>query len=602
MKNLADFLTSRHERHPEDAVEGDASQTCIACDAILAGSDLYSRYRVCPSCGFHYTIGARERIALLVDDGSFHETNRSLTSIDPISFSGQTSYRQRVYDEQRRTGLIDAIVTGTATIGSRALVLAVIDFRFFGGSIGCVVGEKLAQAFELGARKKLPVLVVVASGGTRMQEGLLSLAQVAKVAAAAERLGAEHAPLISLLTNPSIGAAYASFVGQSDIILAEPGAIVGYATTRAVEEASGGTLPPGAHTAESHVAHGLIDQIVDRSHQRDFLSSLLDMLASHYRLTAIGNLPALASVVAPAPPWNTVQIARHEQRPSALEYIGRMSTSFIELHGDRTYGDDDAVVCGLGQLGGETVIFLGQERRHGNHRDGAIEPEGFRKARRAMLLAAKLRLPLISLIDTPGAAMDLQAEERGLGQGIAGCLAAATALPVPSIAVVIGEGGSEAALAFSVANRLLMMENAIFAPMSPESAASILYRDADKAEIAAGALRLTAADCLALGVIDGIIPEPLGGAHRDHEEAARALKAALLRELAQIQGEQPRNLVKHRYRKLRATGEYSNYLGAAVAREVSSFGEAIHRSLGSVAGRVRRRGRSPSGDESLLIP
>ncbi|MGI8549878.1 MAG: carboxyl transferase domain-containing protein [Dehalococcoidia bacterium] len=605
MKNLAEFLASIRERHPDERLGPEGKpDVCVSCGESLAGSELYEHYRVCPSCHFNFTIGARERIGWLVDAGSFHETHRALISIDPLSFSGQTAYRQRIYEEQRRTGLTDAIVTGTATIHGRPFVLAVIDFRFLGGSIGCVVGEKLTLALELGARKKLPVVLVVASGGTRMQEGLLSLAQVAKSAAATERLGAAHVPLIALLANPTIGAAYAGFASLSDIILAEPGAIVGYATTRAVEQSSGGHLPQGAHTAESHLEHGLIDQIVDRRHQRDFLSALLDMLASNYRLMATGVAPRATTPAPSVPAWNTVQLARHEQRPTALDYIGRMATSFIEVHGDRMQSDDPAVVCGLGQLGGETVVFLGQQRRLDGGKYRPIGPEGFRKARRAMLLAAKLRLPLISLIDAPGAATSLQAEEHGLGNAIAQCLATASSLPVPVISVVIGEGRSEAAMAFGIANRLLMMEHAILTPVSPESAASILYRDPGRAEAAASALRLTAADCANLGVVDAIIPEPVGGAHTDHDEAARELKASLLRELTQIQMEKPSSLIKSRYRKLRGMGQYSNYIGVTVAREVSELGGAVGRRASAIVSRIRRQPEihAQNSDERLLIP
>jgi acetyl-CoA carboxylase carboxyl transferase alpha subunit/acetyl-CoA carboxylase carboxyl transferase beta subunit len=604
MKNLAEFVAFLRERHPGEplAHEG-ATDRCVACGAMLDGSELYDRYRVCPNCHFHYTIAARERIRLLVDTGSFRETQRALISIDPISFSGQVSYRRRIFEEQRRTGLSDAIVTGTATIRGRRLVLAVIDFRFLGGSIGCVVGEKLTLAFELGARKKLPVLVVVASGGTRMQEGLLSLAQVAKTAAAAERLAGARVPLITLLANPTIGAAYAGFVSLSDVILAEPGAIVGYGTTRAVEAASGGHLPPGAHTAESHLAHGLLDQIVDRVHQRDFLSALLDLMGARYRLTSTGSQPHPGGAAPPVAAWNTVQLARHEQRPTALDYIGRMTANFIELHGDRMHGDDRTIVCGLGQLGGETVVILGQERNGSDRQHGAIGPEGFRKARRAMQLAAKLRLPLITLIDTHGAAADLRAEEHGLGNAIAGCMATASMLPVPVIAAVIGEGGSEAGIAFGVANRLLMMENAIFSPVSPESAATILYRDPTRVESAATALRLTAADCLKLGVVDAIVPEPVGGAHRDHDEAARELKVAIVRELIQVQGESPADLVKHRYAKLRGLGQYSNYLGETVAHEFGEIGGAVGRRAASIVSRLRRqREAAQTSDEGMLVP
>ena len=281
-----------------------------------------------------------------------------------------------------------------------------------------------------------------------------------------------------------------------------------------------------------------------------------------------------------------------------------MSPGFIELHGDRVEGDDPAVVCGVGQLGGESVLFLGHERPQGHGAEIRIKPEGFRKARRAMLLAAKLRLPLISLIDTSGAAVDLEAEQHGQGNAMAACFATAASLPVPTVAVIIGEGGGEAALAFGVANRLLMMENAIFMPVSPESAASILYRDPGRAQSAAEALRLTARDCARLGLVDGVIPEPFGGAHTSHEEAAREVRLAILRELTAIQTIPGRTLVKLRYRKLRKIGRYSNYIGVKVTQEVGDFGKAVTRGAATLVSRLRRRRATPvaSGDESLLIP
>jgi acetyl-CoA carboxylase carboxyl transferase beta subunit/acetyl-CoA carboxylase carboxyl transferase alpha subunit len=605
MKNLAELLASLRERHMGEAMDPDpVLEHCINCNTSLLDAELYARFRICPTCRFHYTIGAHERIGLLVDGESFKETQRSLISIDPLSFEGQTSYRQKIFEEQRRTGLSDAIVTGTAMVRGRSIVLAVIDFRFFGGSFGCVVGEKLTLALELAARRHLPAVVVVSSGGIRMQEGLLSLLQAAKTAAAAERLAAAHAPLITILANPSIGAAYSGIVSLSDVILAEPGAIVGYATTRALEASSGGHLPPGAHTAESHFAHGLIDQIVHRDHQRDFVSSLLEMLASTYRLTPTTVQPHDSGLALSAEPWNTVQLARHEQRPTALDYISGMTTGFIELHGDRVDGDDASVIFGVGQLGGESVVLLGQERRAGESAARGIRPEGFRKARRAMLLAAKLRLPLITLIDTIGAAVDLAAEESGLGSAMASCLATAASLPVPSVGVIIGEGGGEAALAFGVVNRLLMMENAIFVPVSPESAASILYRDPGRADSAAEALRLTARDCARLGVVDGVIPEPVGGAHAAHAEAAREVRLAIMRELTAIQTESGRGLIQQRYRKLRGMGRYSNYIGVKVAQEVGDLGGAVGRKAAALVSRLRRQGaaEAPTGDESMLIP
>ncbi|MBE0415345.1 MAG: acetyl-CoA carboxylase carboxyl transferase subunit beta [Dehalococcoidia bacterium] len=545
-------------------------ENCLYCDMELSSSEFYQRYRLCPGCGFYYVLPAWERIDLLADEGSFIETNYSLASLDPLSFTGESSYKKRVFDAQKRTGLPEAVVTGVCQIEGTLTVIVVLDFGFLGGSMGCVVGEKVALAFEHALKKRLPLVAVVSSGGARVQEGVLSLMQMAKTAAAAKQLHAAGLPFISVLSNPTTGEVYASFANLADIIIAEPNALIGFAPLRVVEQTEGRTLPQDAHTAESHLKHGMIDCVVERTGLRELLAILLDLLSSQYRLT-------LRRRFGPYPPivphresvWQSVQLARHVERPTSLDYIGRITSSFVELHGDRCYGDDGAVVCGLGEIGGEAVVIIAQERGHdGDERNrGRAYPEGFRKAQRAMNLAAKFMLPLITFIDTPGAYPGLDAEERGVGSAIAQCLALMSDLPTPIISVIIGEGGSEGALAFGVADRILMMENAIFSVMPPERAAVLLYRDAKRAKEVAPALRLTAEDCIKLGVVDVLVTEPKGGAHLDPDEAARQLKKFLLSELVQVQGASPGRLVKARYDKFRKMGRYSSRISVAISKE-----------------------------------
>ncbi|MFH1485802.1 MAG: acetyl-CoA carboxylase carboxyltransferase subunit alpha/beta, partial [Chloroflexota bacterium] len=536
MKNLADFLaglsTHRKEEEEEHLEEID-EQRCLSCGFDLSSSELYRRYRVCEQCRFHYNLSARERTDLLADSGTFKETNRSLTSLDPLSFSSKTPYRKHIFEAQARTGLIDAAVTGLCTIGGKPVVLIVLDFGFMGGSMGCVVGEKIALAFETAIRKKLPVVSVVASGGARIQEGVLSLMQMAKTVAAAKRHNAAGLPFVSVLSNPTTGEAYASFANAGDIILAEPHALVGFAALRVVEQATGKPLPAGSHTAESHLERGMLDAVVDRTKLKELLGLLLELTSSRYRLTSLKrgehySLPELPKESA----WQTVQLARHGQRPTARDYICRITSSFVELRGDRVYGDDAAIVCGLGDLGGQAAVIIGQERARIDeatpYHYRRVYPEGFRKAQRAMRLAAKFALPLITLIDTPGAYQGIEAEERGMGAAISSTMALMSDLPVPVISVVIGEGGSEGALALGVADRILMLENAIYFVISPEWAASLLFRDVNKAEEVTSALRVTAHDCKKLGVVDRVLLEPEGGAHVDHDEAARLLKRFLL--------------------------------------------------------------------------
>lgn len=586
---------------------------CFRCGTDLTEDDLYSAVRVCSNCHFHFHLDAWERVEQLCDPGSFHETSKRRMALDPLSFAteGQPGYKRRIFDAQRRTGLADAAITGRAMILGRPVVVAIIDFAFLGGSMGSVVGEKVAAAFEMAASRRLPMITVISSSGVRMQEGALALMQLAKTAAAANRLHKAGMPHISIWANPTTGGVYASFANLADFIVAEPDAIAGFAAMRVVQQATGAPLPERAHTAEWHLANGLIDQVCERAKLRTLVASLLELLSARFRLTLDRGKDGQVYEPPPSTAWHQVQLARHERRPSAIDLIGRMTTSFIELHGDRMSGDDEAVVAGLAQLGGEAVMLVGHERIHDPsdpHR-GWIRPEGFRKAQRAYELAGKLVLPIVTLIDTRGAYPALDAEEHGLGYAIATTLARLSDIPVPTIACIVGEGGSEGALAFSLADRVLMFENAIFESISPEDAAAILYRDPGRATDVADALKLTAHDCKEMGVVDVIVPEPAGGAHTDHDEAARLLKSALLHTLTEIEAEKPQKLVARRYERYRETRGYANPLGATVARYIDSARDALqHGVTRAISKRPARPSRTPEpvvvdeGDESTAIP
>ena len=571
-----------------------AREHCLVCDRSLADSEQYARFRVCGFCGFHYSMNARERVESLVDPGSFREINRSITSLDPLSFSSKVSYKQRIFRDQRRTGLTEAAVTGTCTIGGIAAMLIVLDFGFMGGTMGCVVGEKIALAFERAARNVMPAIAVVTSGGARIQEGALSLMQMAKTSVAAGRLDSRGLPFISVLANPATGQAYASFASLADIVLAEPGAILGVSSLRQIQQSTDEPLPEGAHTAESFADNGLIDAVVERARLRDMLSATLDLLGPQYWLTPRDKggrrRPDEPHPSHPPQAWDSVQLARHEERPSSLDYIDRIFTPFVELHGDRHTSDDPAIACGIGRLGGQTVVVVGQERGRSdaygaNPRNGGrTSPAGFRKAQRALRMAAKFGVTLVTLIDTPGPYLGLEAEQGGLGGAIAETMAFMAQLEAPSISVVIGEGGNAGALALGVADRVLMMENAIYSIISPEDAAELIYQDEARAEDAAESLKLTAGDCLSLGIVDAIVHEPPGGAHLNPDDAARQLRRVLLMEMAELQTSSSKRLLRDRYRKFRNMGEYSSHFRTAITREVDAL-------QGLVATRVRRMAR-----------
>ena len=259
--------------------------------------------------------------------------------------------------------------------------------------------------------------------------------------------------------------------------------------------------------------------------------------------------------------WQRVQNARHPKRPHSLDYVQRIFTDFQEIHGDRAFGDDPAIVCGMARLEGKPVMFVGEQKGRDTKQKlyrnfGMPKPEGYRKALRAMQMANKFERPIITFLDTPGAYPGIDAEERGQAEAIARNLREMSRLSVPVVAVCIGEGGSGGALALGVANTVFMLENAVYSVISPESCAAIVWRDSARAEQAAAALRLTAEDLLKLGLVDGIIAEPAAGAHEDYDQAASLLKERVVRALADFAGWSHNQVVEQRYQKFRRMGNF----------------------------------------------
>ena len=603
VKSFTEVLSALFSRERQAGAQDPlAQERCLVCNAPLKGQELYREYGICPECRFHYSITARQRVQLLVDPKSFKEKYRNISSLDPLSFKGKVPYRKRLFRDQRRTGLTEAAVVGYCRIGGIKTVMVLLDFSFMGGSMGCVVGEKVALAFELAAGKQLPVVAVVSSGGVRIQEGLLSLMQMAKTTTTVNRLHELGVPYIGVLANPSTGQAYASFANMADVLLAEPGALMGFAPLRLLQEAEKEPLPLGAHTAEAHQARGMIDATLDRQEIRPTLINLLRRLSpQRQQVTFQRPRGKGAAPKERLEPWEAIQRERRPDRPTAVDYVKTLLADFVEIHGDRLAGDDPAVVCGIGGLDGCSVVFIGHRRHRdadGETRRSYVLPEGFRKAQRAMRLAAKFSIPLITLIDTAGPSVTLKTEEEGLGNAIATTLALMSGLPVPIVSVIVGEGGREGALSLGIADRILMLESAIYSPISPEAAAGLMYRDDSRTQDAARSLRLTAADALEMGIIDAVIPEPPGGAHQDPNEAARLLHRALIRALGQVQGISLRRLLSRRYKKFRNVGEYTPYFYAALMREV----ETLQGYVGEQVKEVRRRRRKEEEGKVLTLP
>lgn len=571
---------------------------CPSCGLAHPVEALEERKYVCAECGRYLAMPSPARIAMLADRGSFRELDRNLISVDPLQFMDRRSYRERLVEARRQTGLREAVTTGVCRIEGRQVVLVVFDFEFLGGTMGSVVGEKIADAFEYATRRRIPLVSVAASGGARMQEGMLSLMQMAKVAAAAARHDREGLAFISILTDPTFGGVTASVASLGDVIIAEPGAQIGFVGPRVIEQTTGTPPPADSHRAEALLRAGLIDLVLPRSRLREIVAYLVGHLSIRKRIRVRGRFAPAPTSADVLPAWEQVRLARNPARPQTLDYVGAMTTRFVELHGDRQGGDDPAMVGGLAELDGETVMIVGHQRWRTPEDAGPFQgmagPEGYRKALRLMHLAAKFQIPVITLIDTRGASQTYESERGGIAQALARSLATMAALPTRTVAVIIGEGGSGGALALGVADRVLMLEHAIYSVISPEGAAAILYRDARQAEALSEALKLTAHDLKRLGVIDEIVPEPHGGTHLDHAGSAAVVKQHLLAALRDLHRHPVPRLLERRYDKYRDIGRVGVYWREVVRKEMQEALDALGRRLPRGEGPWRRVRRTSS--------
>ena len=501
---------------------------CNACRAVVLAESIIGNQYICPKCGNYFSVPARRRIEMLADEESFKEWDTGLTSGNPLHYKG---YEDKVEALREKTGLDEAVTTGLARIGGHEVVLAVCDSHFMMASMGKVVGEKLTRAIERATERKVPVIIVACSGGARMQEGIHSLMQMAKTSAALKRHHDAGQLYIAVLTNPTTGGVTASFAMLGDIILAEPNALIGFAGPRVIEQTIGQKLPKGFQRSEFLLAHGFIDQIVEREHLKNRLEHLLSLhqknpeaeqrLRNYKEVSASSEKPdlnmsegfSIGKKDEKKSAWDRVLASRKKERPVGTEYIEDLFSDFTELHGDRYFGDDPAIVGGIARFHGMPVTVIAQEKGR-NTRENVLRnfampsPEGYRKALRLMKQAEKFHRPVICFVDTPGAFCGMEAEERGQGEAIARNLFEMSGLKTPVLSIVIGEGGSGGALAMAVADEVWMLENSIYSILSPEGFASILWKDSHKAKEAAAVMRLTAADLQKHGMVERVFEEP----------------------------------------------------------------------------------------------
>ena len=509
-KNRKSYIPLKSER-PE--VPEGLLKKCNKCGAAILTEEVKSAGYICPKCQGYFRVHAYERIRMTVDEDSFEEWEKDMEFVNPLEFKG---YEEKVKSLKEKTGLSEAVVTGKASIEGNPAVIAVCDGRFLMASMGQVVGEKITRAVERATKEQLPVIIFACSGGARMQEGIVSLMQMAKTAAALKRHSDAGLLYVSVLTDPTTGGVTASFAMLGDVILAEPKALIGFAGPRVIEQTIGEKLPKGFQRSEFLLEHGFIDRIVERKETRTVLGNILQM--HHTAQNPVIQKPVQTvekerQSVQEKDAWERVTISRKNDRPVGQDYIRTLFSDFLEFHGDRCYGDDPAIIGGIARFAGIPVTVIAQAKGKSTkenvaHHFGMPSPEGYRKALRLMKQAEKFKRPILLFVDTPGAFCGIEAEERGQGEAIARNLFAMSSMKVPILSVVIGEGGSGGALALAVADEVWMLENAIYSVLSPEGFASILWKDSKRASEAAEVMKLTAADLKKLGVIEAVIAEP----------------------------------------------------------------------------------------------
>ena len=558
-KNVKNYFPLGKKTPAEDTV------TCKLCGAVLPKQEAKANRYICTKCGYYFRVRTHNRLRMVADPDSFEEWFADIEESNPLDFPG---YEEKLKEVQEKTGQKEGVTIGRATINGIPVVLGVCDSRFLMGSMGHVYGEKITAAVERATEEKLPVVLFCCSGGARMQEGIMSLMQMEKTSMALKRHSDAGLLYIPVLTDPTTGGVTASFAMLGDVILAEPGALIGFAGPRVIEKTIGEKLPSGVQSAEFQLNHGFVDAIVERKNLKKTLYNIIKLYTGtkgYANFMSTGSESAEPEEVAreqaikshPLTAWEKVKAARSVDRPSTTDYMDIIFDDFFELHGDRLFKDDHAVIGGIAYLDGQPVTVIGiqkgkdfEECAYRNY--GMCSPEGYRKALRLMKLAEKFGMPVVTFVNTSGAYPGKEAEENGQGEAIARNLYEMSALKVPVICLMIGEGGSGGALGLAVGNAVWMMENATYSILSPEGFSSILWKSGDRVEEAAGVMKLTAEDLKELGIIEEIIPEYGGANEWTLRSIAKYMKKSIkdyLKANADKSGEELANERYERFRK-----------------------------------------------------
>jgi acetyl-CoA carboxylase carboxyl transferase subunit beta len=459
----------------------------------------------------------------VLDEGSFVSWDA-----EPLAVPVSESYAKELADAREATGLDEAVQTGEGRIFGRRVAVVVCDFSFLGGSIGVAAAERITAAVERATAERLPLLASPSSGGTRMQEGTVAFLQMVKIAAAVRLHKQAPRPYLVYLRNPTTGGVFASWGSLGHVTFAEPGALIGFLGPRVYELLYGEPFPAGVQTAENLQRYGVIDDVVALDQLRRTLDRALTVIADAPEPPPAPRAPEPVPPEATVPAWDSVLASRRPDRPGVGQLLRHGATDQVLLSGTGgtsrlrgRHGEAATTLLALARFTGQPTVVLGQQRVTG----GLVGPASLREARRGMALAAELRLPLVLVIDTAGPALSAEAEQGGLAGQIAQCLAELVTLDTPTVSVLLGQGSGGPALAMVPADRVLAALHGWLAPLPPEGASAIVFRDTAHAAELAAAQGIRSADLLKSGIVDAIVPEHPDAADEPVEFSQRLSRA-----------------------------------------------------------------------------
>jgi acyl-CoA carboxylase subunit beta len=498
--------------------------------------------------------GARETIDALVDEGSWASWDGALPEVQ-----ASAEYADELACARRKTGLDESVITGTATIRGHRIAMLVCEFGFLGGSIGVAAGHRLTMAIRRATAERLPLLALPTSGGTRMQEGTTAFLQMVRITAAVTHHRAARLPYLVYLRHPTTGGVFASWGSLGHVTFAEPGALIGFLGPRVYEALYGGPFPAGVQSSENLYACGLIDAVTPLAELAGMVDRALTIITRSPRAT-IQPAP-VQGASSDTPAWESVTASRRPERPGVRELLHHAAADVLPLNGTGQGENEPGLLLALARFGHMPCVLLGQDR-HGQTPEAPLGPAALRQARRGMRLAAELNLPLVTVIDTAGAALSREAEEGGLAGEIARCIAEMVALEVPTVSVLLGQGTGGGALALVPADRILSAQHGWLSPLPPEGASAILYHDTSHAADMAANQGIRSADLLAHDIVDRVIPE-YPNAAAEPEQFCIRVGAALRRELVTLGNVDTAQRLGDRTQRFERIGHHSLVLAAA---------------------------------------